>query len=248
MKLVTGILLIHILFVFGDQSTEIPSDYTTKSVTDIPDPTSPITSTTSTSTQGNSDPINRDFNAWWAPTYKSWRTTPAPVPIPISTQAPVYMQSSKWHNYQCGQIGVFQRYQVSDHDSRGKCKNCDEIGRKRAQIRRVDPHISRVIHGRNALQGEVPWNIEIYHHNNVFKTCGATLISPNKVLSAAHCFHKELREFPHRRTNYVKAATWYNYQRSYFNYKAVAGLKYPELRRNSRAMQTRDIAKIAIPR
>ena len=239
MKFLTGILLIHKLL--GDQSTEVPSDYTTHSRTDIPDPTSPVTSTSTTSTQSNSDPINRDFNAWW--TYKSWRTTPAPIPIPISTKAPVYGQSSNWQNMQCGQIGVFQRYQVSDHDNRGNCKNCDQIGRKRAQMRRVDPHLSRVIHGRNVRQGEVPWNIEIYHHNNDFKTCGATLISPSKLLSAAHCFHKELRSY--RSSDYVNA---WNYWGSYFNYKAVAGLKYRELRRNSRSsIQTRDIMKIAIP-
>ena len=240
MKFLTGILLIHKLF--GDQSTEVPSDYTTQSNTDIPDPTSPVTSTSSTSTPGNSDPINRDFNAWW--TYKSWRTTPAPVPIPINTKAPVYGQSSNWQNFQCGQIGVFQRYQVSDHDSRGNCKNCDQIGSKRAQMRRVDPHLSRVIHGRNVRQGEVPWNIEIYHHNSDYRTlCGATLISPSKVLSAAHCFHKELK--PYRRSKYVSA---WNYQDSYFNYKAVAGHRYRELRRYSDSMQTRDIKKIAIPR
>ena len=248
MKLIAGILLIHISYVYGDQSTQVPSDYTTilstQHSTDIPDPTSSITSTSTTSTPGNSDPINRDYNAWWG-TYR--RTTPFPIPIPINTPAPSYMQLSKWHNFQCGRIDVKQRYQVSDHDSRGECKNCDQIGRKRAQMRRVDPEISRVVHGRNALEGEVPWTIEIYHHNNAFKTCGGTLISPSKILSAAHCFHNELKAFPNRLTDYVDAGT-YRYNNFYYKYKAVAGLKYQQLGRNSWNIQTSDIVKIAIPK
>ena len=111
-----------------------------------------------------------------------------------------------------------------------------------------DPNISRVVNGRNAAAGEVPWNIEIYSYHNYFKGYGGTLVSANKILSAAHCFHTELRRSPKRRTDYVEAATYHNYQRIIFHYKAVAGLKYKNFWQNSPVMQTRDIEKIAIPR
>ena len=52
----------------------------------------------------------------------------------------------------------------------------------------------KVLHGKNALPGEVPWNIEIYYHYNFYQRCGGTLISASKILSAAHCFHRELKK------------------------------------------------------
>ena len=251
MKFLTGILLIHNLFVHGNQSTVVPSAYTTQ--TSIPDLTSSVSSTTtSTSTLADSDPLNRDFNAQWyyrrttPKFYRRWRTTPAPVPIPV------YTQSRPIHNFQCGQIGIFQRYQVSNHDNRGKCENCYEIGLKRANLRHAHRELARVVNGHKTKEGEVPWNVEIYHYNNKFKTCGATLISANKVLSAAHCFDAELRELGRNRyQDYIEAAIRDNNGNVFrYNYKVAAGIMYPELTddKNSKTIQIRDVTKIAIPR
>ena len=232
----TKIIFIHTLLVYGDQSTQVPSDhttiYSTQSSTDIPDPTStPVTSTSITSTsstsQENSDSINRGFH---------WRPTPWQTPIPIfirTTPAPIRMKSMS-----CGQTWAHQGYEVTDHDDRGKCKDCYRIQRRNTNdMKGVEP--LRVINGKNALPGEVPWNIEIYHNHNVFKGCGGTLISPSKILSAAHCFHTELEQSPNRRTDYINLL---------YKYKAVAGLLHRDFWRNSPDMQTRDIVKIAIPR
>ena len=254
MKLLTGILCLK-LYVYGGQSTEVPSwiDTTTFSTqfgTDISGPTSPMTTpitstmmTYPTTTQENSDSINRAFNTWYRPNYNPW--PPVPIFIPTTPAPQRLAQPIRRNSNYCGQTWFSQNYHVSDHDDQGKCKNCNNINRAKMEI--VDPNISRVVNGRNAAAGEVPWNIEIYSYHNYFKGCGATLISANKILSAAHCFHTELRRSPKRRTDYIEA-TYHNSQRIIFKYKAVAGLKYQNFWLNSPDMQTRDIEKIAIPR
>ena len=82
MILVARILLIHKSFASGDQSTLVPSDYTTILSTqptgDITDSTSPISSTASTSTDENSDSINRGLNTRWE-NYNPWRPSPLEV-------------------------------------------------------------------------------------------------------------------------------------------------------------------------
>ena len=37
----------------------------------------------------------------------------------------------------------------------------------------------KVVRGKNALPGEIPWNIEIYYRHNLYQGCGGTLISNN---------------------------------------------------------------------
>ena len=256
MKLMARTLFIHTLLVYGDQSTQVPSDHATifssQSTTDITDPTSTsVTSTFITSTsptsQENSDSINRYYNTgWrWNYPYNQWRPNPDPTPIFIPTQTPA-QQPMRRQSFSCGQPWVFQDYQVSDHDDQGKCKNCNRI--QRINMKTVDPN--RILYGTRTSPGEVPWNIEIYNYHDVFKGCGATLISENKILSAAHCFIKELRETPNRHTDYIEAAFYQNSHRLHFKYKAVAGLQYRNLKdwRNSPYIQTSDIEKIAISR
>ena len=234
----TKIIFIYTLLVYGDQSTQVPSDHTTifspQSSTDIPDPTSTsvtstsITSTSSTS-QENSYSRNRGFHGPWRPT--SWRP---PVPIHI----PTFPAPTRRKSINCGQTWAPQGYEVTDHDDQGKCKDCYRIQRSNTNgMKGFEPW--KVINGKNALPGEVPWNIEIYHNHNVFKGCGGTLISPSKILSAAHCFHTELETSPNRSTDYINLL---------YKYKAVAGLLHRDFWRNSPDMQTRDIEKIAIPR
>ena len=234
MILVPGILLLHKSFAYSDQSTQVTSDYTTilstQSPEDITDPTSAISSTPSTSTQEYSDSINRGLNTWWG-NYNSWRPSPVPTPIFIPTWSA--LQPIRRKSISCGQTWISQDYEVSDHDDQGKCKNCN-------RIYQTEPW--RVVHGKNASPGEVPWNIEIYNRHNFYQglLCGGTLISASKILSAAHCFHKELKQFRNRNTDYVNF---------FYKYQAVAGLTHRKFNwRNSPNMQTKDIVKIAIPR
>ena len=234
MKLVAGILLIHKSFAY--QFAQVSSDYTTilstQSTADITDPTSAINSTPSTSTQENSDSINRGLNTWWG-NYNSWRPSPVPTPIFIPTISA--LQPIRRKSIYCGQTWISQAYQVSDHDHQGKCKNCNRI--HQTHIETVEPW--KVVRGKNTLPGEVPWNVEIYDHHNVYQGCGGTLISASKILSAAHCFLKELKKSPNRNTDYVPLL---------YKYQAVAGLTHRNFWRNSPDMQTKDIVKIAIPR
>lgn len=250
MKLMAKIIFIHTLFVYGYQSTQVPSDhatiYSTQSSTDITDPTSTFITSTSPTSQENSDSINRGYGTRWGNyPYNPWRPNTDPTPIFIPTLTPA-QQPMRRQSFYCGQPLVFQDYQVSDHDDQGKCKNCNRI--QRINMKTVDPN--KILYGTRTSPGEVPWNIEIYNYHDVFKGCGATLISQNKLLSAAHCFVTELRETPNRRTDYIAAAFYQNSYRLHFKYKAVAGLQYRNLKdwRNSPYIQTRDIEKIAISR
>ena len=237
MKLLRGILLIYNSIVFGETSTEVPSDFKTQ--TSVPDATTDF------------DPLNRGFNAGWG-NYRAnyqWGTTPAPVAMnPIYGTTP----RSRSMNFQCGDIGTFPRYQVSDHDEHGKCENCSQIGIKRAQMRRVSQKLVRIINGADTRPEEVPWTVEIYNtrrNGGSFKGCGATLIAANKVLSAAHCFHPELQS--NRAGDYIEVATYNRYgEFIHYNYKAAAGLRYRELRDtgNSKTLQVTYVTKIAIPR
>ncbi|XP_077303195.1 serine protease 27-like [Lithobates pipiens] len=57
---------------------------------------------------------------------------------------------------------------------------------------------SRIVGGTNSLEGEWPWQVGLtYKQSNAQYLCGGSLISPEWVMTAAHCIHK-----PIQRSNY----------------------------------------------
>ncbi|XP_025198052.1 modular serine protease-like isoform X2 [Melanaphis sacchari] len=55
------------------------------------------------------------------------------------------------------------------------------------------PHQALILGGNEAVYGSAPWNVGVYRKNkNTFNLiCGGSLIAPNLVVSAAHCFWQE---------------------------------------------------------
>ena len=45
----------------------------------------------------------------------------------------------------------------------------------------------RILFGRNAKPKQIPWQVQIVNHIGETK-CAGTLVTPNKIVAAAHCF------------------------------------------------------------
>ncbi|XP_029345072.1 modular serine protease isoform X1 [Acyrthosiphon pisum] len=81
--------------------------------------------------------------------------------------------------------------------------NCQANGMWNKQLYRCNPNCGRVYiinqvlikNGKKALVGTAPWNVGIYQLNkkktNYDLICGGSIIAPNLVISAAHCFWKK---------------------------------------------------------
>lgn len=47
----------------------------------------------------------------------------------------------------------------------------------------------RIVGGVNSVEGEWPWQVSLHFSGNLY--CGASVLSPDWLISAAHCFSKE---------------------------------------------------------
>ena len=47
----------------------------------------------------------------------------------------------------------------------------------------------RIVGGASSLEGEWPWQVSLHFSGNLY--CGASILSSNWLISAAHCFSKE---------------------------------------------------------
>ena len=56
---------------------------------------------------------------------------------------------------------------------------------------------ARIVGGAEAVEGQFPWQAQIYVKKNGGATlsmlCGGTLISPDVVITAAHCFRSGMK-------------------------------------------------------
>eukprot|EP00058_Branchiostoma_floridae_P010519 XP_002596007.1 hypothetical protein BRAFLDRAFT_123738 [Branchiostoma floridae] len=72
-----------------------------------------------------------------------------------------------------------------EHCDVPKCDNAD-LGSCGEQA--IQPTFSRIVGGTVAAPGSWPWQVSLGYGSNGQHVCGATLIAPDWVLSAAHCF------------------------------------------------------------
>lgn len=47
----------------------------------------------------------------------------------------------------------------------------------------------RIVGGVNSVEGEWPWQVSLHFSGNLY--CGASVLSSDWLISAAHCFSKE---------------------------------------------------------
>lgn len=47
----------------------------------------------------------------------------------------------------------------------------------------------RIVGGVNSVEGEWPWQVSLHFSGHMY--CGASVLSPDWLVSAAHCFSKE---------------------------------------------------------
>ena len=52
----------------------------------------------------------------------------------------------------------------------------------------------RILFGWTAKPKKIPWHIQFINENVPEYQCGGTLVTPNKIVSAAHCFEEILLE------------------------------------------------------
>ena len=227
-------ILVYLMLVYGsDGQTTVPPEYTTEQntinvETPIPVPTTIVTSISTTNTTSNFGMDRGYRNPRWK-VYRPNQWTPIPVPIwsrPVTNR-------SRYTKATCGSIyKPYTKYQVTNHDKNGRCRDCDRAMNK-------NKILNKIIGGKRIRPMEIPWNIELYRYDGQFKGCGATLISPTKIITAAHCFSDDLWDYV---TYTIPSHNGFEYR-----YKAVGGLTRKEIHRNSHySMQKRDIGKIVV--
>ena len=69
-----------------------------------------------------------------------------------------------------------------------------------------DDNTLRILFGRKAKREQIPWQVQIVDHYGDFPKCSGTLVTSNKIVSAAHCFHREKLENTLKPENLVARA------------------------------------------
>lgn len=62
--------------------------------------------------------------------------------------------------------------------------------------RRLVNHESLITHGDESVEGSWPWHAAIFHigtDQNIAYKCGGSIISPNAILTVAHCVYENNR-------------------------------------------------------
>ena len=61
----------------------------------------------------------------------------------------------------------------------------------------------RILFGWTAKPKQIPWHIQFLNDQDRYFQCGGALITPNKIVSAAHCFHAKLQSAEWRKEDLV---------------------------------------------